>query len=65
MELKLIYVCFVVYDNGNNKGEIKEGVGFMSIKFWVKFMGVIVNIDNYVGFLIVVFVLMKSRREEL
>ncbi|ADQ39628.1 putative signal transduction histidine kinase [Caldicellulosiruptor acetigenus I77R1B] len=65
LESKPTYVRLAVHDNGNNKGEIKEGVGLMSIKLRAKSMGATVNIDNHAGFSIVVFVPMKSRREEL
>jgi len=64
LESKPTYVRLAVHDNGKKKGEIKEGVGLMSIKLRAKSMGATVNIDNYAGFSIVVFVPLKSRRED-
>lgn len=64
LESKPTYVRLAVHDNGKNKGEIKEGVGLMSIKLRAKSMGATVNIDNHAGFSIVVFVPLKSRRED-
>ncbi|WPX08729.1 sensor histidine kinase [Anaerocellum danielii] len=64
LESKPTYVRLAVHDNGKKKGEIKEGVGLMSIKLRAKSMGSTVNIDNHAGFSIVVFVPLKSRRED-
>lgn len=64
LESKPAYVRLAVHDNGKKKGEIKEGVGLMSIKLRAKSMGATVNIDNHAGFSIVVFVPLKSRRED-
>lgn len=60
LEAKPMYVRLYIHDNGTKKGEIKEGVGLMSIKLRSKAMNATVNIDNSSGFSIVVFVPLKS-----
>ncbi|WP_237699098.1 sensor histidine kinase [Caldicellulosiruptor kronotskyensis] len=55
-----MYVRLYIHDNGTKKGEIKEGIGLMSIKLRSKAMNATINIDNSSGFSIVVFVPLKS-----
>ncbi|ADL43475.1 putative signal transduction histidine kinase [Caldicellulosiruptor obsidiansis OB47] len=53
------YVRLQIHDNGTKRGEIREGIGLLSIKSRSKSMGATVNIDNHSGFSIVVFVPLK------
>ncbi len=63
LEAKPMYVRLYIHDNGTKKGEIKDGIGLMSIKLRSKAMNATVNIDNHFGFSIVVFVPLKCKGE--